>query len=149
MSDVPAHEQTETIHLRRHYTPHHSRRGDPDYPLFEKAKRRLKKLGLWHCIIGNEDCKGYPTLHHSLIEFAYGPSVDLDRINTLLGLHLDATSFKVFIEQPGNLEVLCQQHHLPGQRFAVHDIPHADWTIVRVHKAGLVPVEVWHPTKAA
>ncbi len=142
VGQVPAHDQAETIHLQRHYEPHHARQGDPEWPLFQKAKRRIKKLGLWKCIIDNEDCKGYPTLHHALIEFSYEPEVDLDRLNQLLGMHLDDAAFHRYVVDPGQLEVLCQNHHLPGWRFAAHSIPHADWTIVRVHRAGLVPVEV-------
>lgn len=139
---VPAHDQAQTVHLLRHYEPHHARKGDPNYHLFEEAKARLKAAGKWHCVIGNEDCGGETTLHHSHAEFAYGPSVDVDRLNELLGLHLTDDEFARWIEEPGNLEVLCANHHLPGHRFAIHDIPAADWDIVRVHKKGLVPVEV-------
>lgn len=142
LPDVPAHDQSETIHLRRHYEAHHPRKGDPNYHLFEEAKARIKAAGLWKCAIGNEDCAGEITMHHSHVEFAYGPSVDVNRLNKLLGLHLNDASFARWIEQPGNLEVLCANHHLPGHRFAIHSIPAADWDIVRVHKQGEVPVEV-------
>ena len=141
---TPAHDQSETIHLTRHYEAHHPRKGDPNYHLFEEAKARLKRQGLWKCVIGNEDCKGEITCHHSAIEFAYQNSVDVQRLDKLLGLHLTDASFAKWIEGVGNLEVLCAQHHLPGQRFAIHSIPAADWDIVRAHKVGLVPVEVVH-----
>ena len=142
MTDVPAHDQRQVIHLLRHYEPHHPRQGDPNYHLFEEAKTRLKRQGLWKCIIANEDCGGETTLHHSIVEFAYGPMVDLDRLNALLGLHLDDASFQLFIEEVGNLEVLCANHHLPGNKVPIHDIPAADWDIVRAHKPGMNPVQV-------
>ncbi len=142
--DVPAHDQLETIKLRRHYEAHPARDGDPNYHLFEEAKARLKKQGLWKCVIANEDCGGEITLHHSYVEFAYAPMIDIDRLNALLGLHLDDATFAQWIEQEGDLEVLCANHHLPGHRFAIHDVPYADWTVVRTHKVGLVPVEVVH-----
>lgn len=141
-SIVPAHDSTETIHLRRHYEAHHPREGDPNYHLFEEAKARIKAAGKWHCVIDNEDCGGEVTLHHSHVEFAYANSIDVDKLNELLGLHLTDDEFAQWIEEPGNLEVLCSQHHLPGQRFAIHSIPAADWDIVRAHKDGTVPVEV-------
>lgn len=144
---VPAHDQAETIHLKRHYEAHHTRQGDPEYHLFEAAKKRLKEQGLWKCVIGNADCSGEISLHHSDVEFSYSPSVDLNALNRALGLHLSDADFAKWIEEPGNLEPLCMVHHLPGQRFAVHSIPYADWTIVRTHKVGTVPVEVVHPLK--
>lgn len=142
MTITPAHDQRETINLLRHYEAHHTRKGDPEYPLFEKAKRKIKAQGVWKCAIATADCAGPLSLHHASIEFAYQNEVDLDKINALLGLHLDLDGFRQWVEQPGNLEVLCRDHHLPGQRFAVHSIPHADWTILRVRIDGLVPVEV-------
>lgn len=140
--DVAAHEVHETIHLLRRWSPHHTRKGDPYYPLFEAAKRKIKAAGLWKCAISNADCAGPLTLHHEYVEFADQNSVDVDQLNTLLGLHLQGDEFQKWIESPGNLEVLCTQHHLPGQRFAVHTIPSADWTLVRVHSKGIIPVEV-------
>ncbi len=132
----------QTIHLRRHYEAHHPRSSDPNYRLFEQAKARLKAQGLWKCVIGNADCAGEITLHHSVVEFAYQNSIELPALDKLLGLDLNDDEFAKWIEGVGNLEVLCAQHHLPGQRFAIHDIPAADWDIVRAHKAGTVPVEV-------
>ena len=140
MTDTPAHDQRQVIHLLRHYEPHHPRQGDPYYHLFEQAKARLKRMGLWKCVINNEDCGGETTLHHSHIEFAYGPMVDLQRLNKLLGLHLDDEQYLKFIEEPSNLEVLCRNHHLPGGTVPIHEIPAADWDIVRVHKVGMAPV---------
>ena len=138
--DVPAHDQYETIYFHRHYEAHHQRKGDPYYHLFEEAKARLKKLGLWKCVIATADCNGQIQCHHDLIEFAYQNSIDLDMINKLLGLHLDDEGFRKFIEGPGNLEPLCLAHH--QGRVAIHKIPAADWTTVRVHKDALIPIEV-------
>lgn len=137
---TPAHDQTETIHLLRHYEAHHPRSEDPNYHLFEEAKARMKRLGLWHCVIANSDCSGETQCHHDDIEFAYQNSIDVQALAKLLGLHLDDDSFAKFIEGPGNLEPLCLTHHMG--RLAVHHIPAADWTTVRTRKDGLVPVEV-------
>ncbi len=141
---TPAHDQFQVIHLKRHYESHVVRKDDPYAPLFEQVKERLKRQGLWHCVIDNADCKGIPTLHHDEIEFAYANSTDIPNLNELLGLHLTDEDFAQFIDQPGNLEVLCVNHHLPQGDVPIHLIPAADWTIVRVHKDTTAPVVVLH-----
>lgn len=143
---TPAHTQDQRIHLRRQYEAHIVRADDPYKDLFDQCKARLKAQGLWHCVINNADCKGVPTLHHDEIEFAYANSTDIPKLNKLLGLDLTDEDFSKFIDQPGNLEVLCVNHHLPEGDIPIHLIPSADWTIVRVHKAGTVPVIVVHDT---
>jgi hypothetical protein len=143
--DTPAHDQQETIHLLRHYEAHHPRKGDPYYPLFEKAKRKIKAQGQWKCalaVLESGDCSGPLTLHHAGIEYATQNSIDLAKINALLGLDLDLDGFRQWVEEIGNLEVLCTGHHLQGHPFSVHQIPHADWDAVRTHAAGKIPVQV-------
>jgi hypothetical protein len=146
VADVPAHEASETIHLDRFYPDHAPRAEDPNYHLFEQAKARLKRQGLWKCVVATEDCAGPISLHHSHFEFAYANAIDVDKVNELLGLHLDDASFQEFIEGPGNLEPLCFAHHMG--LLAIHRIPTADWDTVRAHKAGLHPVQVAPPEGA-
>jgi hypothetical protein len=142
--DVPAHEQDETIHLRRQYPTHEIRADDPYKELFEQTRARLKRQGLYRCIINNGDCKGEPTIHHDEVEFAYANSVDIPELDKLLGLTLNDDDFQKFVDEPGNLEVLCVNHHLPQGDVPIHLIPAADWTIIRVHKGATAPVVVVH-----
>ena len=142
---TPAHDQSEVIHLLRHYEAHHTRAGDPYYKYFTATKRKLKAAGLYKCAIAAtepQDCGGILTLHHAGIEYATQNSIDLDKLNQLLGLKMTPEQFKVYVESPGNLEVLCTDHHLQGHPFSVHQIPHGDWEAVRTHAAGMIPVEV-------
>jgi hypothetical protein len=146
---VPAHDQYQTIRLKRHYEEHEARSDDPYKKMFEEVKARLKRQGLWKCVIGNADCAGEMTLHHDEVEFAYANSVDLPDLNLLLGLHLTDEEFQEFIDEPGNLECLCANHHLPSGNVPIHLIPAADWTIVRVHKSTTAPVVVEHGRASA
>ena len=141
MTGTPAHDQRQTISLIRHYPDHEPRADDPNYPLFEQARARLKRQGLLKCVIGDADCDGQIELHHAHVEFAYSHLVDLERLNELLGLHLDDDDeFQKWIESPGNLEPLCKRHHTGV--LGVHLIPSADWDVVRVHKVKTTPVIV-------
>jgi hypothetical protein len=107
MTDVPAHTQTGTIHLLRHYPEHEPRAGDPNYPAFEHVRARLKAQGLLRCAVGNEDCSGGIQLHHSHVEFAYLNAVDVIALDYALGLDLTDQDLAAWIESPGNLEPLC------------------------------------------
>jgi hypothetical protein len=140
VTDVPAHTQTGTIHLLRHYPEHEPRAGDPNYPAFEHVRARLKAQGLLRCAVGNEDCAGGIQLHHSHLEFAYLNAVDVVALDYALGLDLTDDQLAAWCESPGNLEPLCQAHHVGI--LGVHCIPTADWDVVRAHKAGVLPVEV-------
>jgi hypothetical protein len=137
---VTAHTQTTTLHLLRHYPDHEPRADDPNYPAFERVRARLKAQGLLRCAVGNEDCSGGIQLHHSHVEFAYLNAVDVVALDYALGLDLTDEDLAAWIESPGNLEPLCQAHHVGI--LGVHCIPTADWDVVRAHKAGVLPVEV-------
>ena len=137
---VDAHDQRETIHLLRHYPEHQPRSDDPNYLLFEEAKRRIKANGQWHCVISNADCAGQTELHHSHFEFAYLNAIDVGSADKLLGLDLSADDFARWVESPGNLEPLCKAHHTG--MVGIHLIPDADWDTVRAHKTGITPIEV-------
>jgi hypothetical protein len=100
-----------TLHILSHVPEHAPREGDPHYHLFEQAKARIKKQGLWVCAINDDLCGGPLELHHSHVEFSQAGSVDPNRIAVAFGLHFETDEdFQVWIESPGNLEVLC----LPG-----------------------------------
>jgi hypothetical protein len=136
-----AHDQHQRISLIRHYPDHQPRADDPNYHLFDQAKARIKRQGLWRCALDDADCDGQLELHHSHVEFAYANLIDIPRLDQALGLHLtDDTDFQAWIESPGNLEVLCKQHHTGV--LGIHLIPTADWDTVRVHKTGADPIRV-------
>lgn len=65
-------------------------------------------------------------------------SVSVDRLNELLGLHLDANSFQDWIESPGNLEPLCMMHHIGN--IGVHSMPEPLWNVTRVQLSNLPPI---------
>jgi hypothetical protein len=139
VTDTPAHDQHQTIQLLRHYPEHEPRKGDPNYAEFEHVRGRLKAQGLLRCAVGNEDCAGQMQLHHSSVEFAYINAIDVVALDVVLGLDLTDATFVQWVESPGNLEPLCQAHHVGI--LGVHCIPTADWDVVRAHKAGVLPVE--------
>jgi hypothetical protein len=130
-----AHDQTMTLHLLSHVPDHAPREEDPHYHLFEQAKARLKRQGLWKCVINDELCDGDPELHHTYIEFSQINQVDPDKIEKSLGLHFqDDEEFQVWAESPGNLEVLCVAHH--RAHYGIHVIPGPLWEALRFRKKG-------------
>jgi len=130
-----AHDQLMTLHLKQHVEAHEPREDDPHYHLFEQAKARLKKQGLWKCVIDDDLCDGGPELHHSHVEFSEIGSTDPGKVSRALGLHLESDEdFQVWAESPGNLEVLCAAHH--RTRYGIHVLPEPLWQAVRFKKAG-------------
>ena len=130
-----AHDQAMTLHVLSHIPDHAPRDGDPHYHLFEQAKARLKRQGLWKCMIGDDLCAGDPELHHTYIEFSQINEVDPERVEHALGLHFDSDEdFQKWAESPGNLEVLCVQHH--RAHYGIHMIPGPLWEAIRFRKAG-------------
>jgi hypothetical protein len=130
-----AHDQAMTIHLLSHIPDHAPREDDPHYHLFEQAKARLKRQGLWKCIIGDDLCEGDPELHHTFIEFSQINQVDPKKIEKALGLHFENDEeFQVWAESPGNLEVLCVAHH--RAHYGIHVIPGPLWEALRFRKKG-------------
>jgi hypothetical protein len=143
---VKAHDQMLTLHISQHVEDHAPRENDPHYALFEQAKRRLKKAGLWKCIIDDELCGGHPELHHSYVEFSEIESIDPKKVERLLGLHFeDEESFRNWAQSPGNLEVLCTNHH--RSRYGVHVLPEPLWLAVRLKKSGMEAPAHFIPAK--
>jgi hypothetical protein len=135
---TPAHEQALTLHIVASIPEHAPRETDPHYRLFEQAKARLKRQGLWRCVLNDDYCAGGPELHHAHLEFSQIDASDRDKVNQALGLHLDDDDeFQAWAESPGNLEVLCVSHHRTS--FGVHVIPGPLWEPMRFRKAGLEP----------
>lgn len=131
-----AHDQMMTLHLKQHVEEHAPREDDPHYHLFEQAKARLKRQGLWKCVIDDELCDGQPELHHSHVEFSEIGSVDSAKLAKALGLHFaDDEEFQIWAESPGNLEVLCSAHH--RTHYGVHVLPEPLWLAVRFKKDGV------------
>jgi hypothetical protein len=132
------HDQRLTLHLVTHVPEHEPREDDPHYHLFEQVKARMKRQGLWKCVINDDYCGGNVELHHSHIEFSQTNAVDFDRLNKQLGLSIDSDDeFQTWIESPGNLEPLCSVHH--RTHFGVHVIPGPLWEPLRYRKASAKP----------
>lgn len=132
---VAAHEQTETLHILTRVPAHARREDDPHYHLFEQAKARLKRQGLWKCAIDDDLCEGEPELHHTWIEFSQIGEVDPQKVAKALGLHFeDDEAFRVWAESPGNLEVLCRTHHI--SHLGIHVLPGPLWEAVRFRRDG-------------
>lgn len=130
-----AHDQAMTLHVLSHIPDHAPRDGDPHYHLFEQAKARLKRQGLWKCMVGDDLCGGDPELHHTYIEFSQINEVDAEKVEHALGLHFESDEdFQKWAESPGNLEVLCVQHH--RAHYGIHMIPGPLWEAIRFRKAG-------------
>jgi hypothetical protein len=130
-----AHDQAMTLHVLSHIPDHAPRDGDPHYHLFEQAKARLKRQGLWKCMVGDDLCGGDPELHHTYIEFSQINEVDAEKVEHALGLHFESDEdFQKWAESPGNLEVLCVQHH--RAHYGIHMIPGPLWEAIRFRKHG-------------
>lgn len=141
-----AHDQATTLHIVAHVPEHEPRESDPHYHLFEAAKRRLKAQGLWKCVINDDLCGGTPELHHSHVEFSQINAVDSAKVEQGLGLHFENDEdFQKWVESPGNLEVLCTNHH--RTHYGVHVIPSALWEALRWHRAGSPAAAEFVPAK--
>ena len=143
-----AHDQAMTLHVLSHIPEHAPREDDPHYHLFEQAKARLKRQGLWKCIINDDLCDGSPELHHTYIEFSQINEVDPDKVQKALGLHFENDEeFQEWAESPGNLEVLCVAHH--RAHFGIHMMPGPLWEAVRFRKKGTQAAAEFVPASEA
>jgi hypothetical protein len=141
-----AHDQRLTLHIIEHVQAHDPRSTDPHYHLFEQAKTRIKKAGLWRCALNDDYCGGQPELHHVHVPFAQQNASDFHKVNAALGLHIQSDDeFAEWIEQPGNLEVLCVNHH--RTHFGVHVLPAALWEPLRYLRSGIQPGAEFVPAK--
>jgi hypothetical protein len=137
-----------TVHILTHVPEHAPREDDPHYHLFEQAKARLKRQGMWKCIISDDLCEGEPELHHTHVEFSQINQVDEKKIQEALGLHFENDEeFQTWAESPGNLEVLCANHH--RAHYGIHVIPGPLWEALRFHKTGTGPAAEFVPASKA
>ena len=142
------HDQMMTVHILTHVPEHAPREDDPHYHLFEQAKARLKRQKMWKCIIDDDLCEGEPELHHTHVEFSQINQVDEKKIQEALGLHFASDEeFQVWAESPGNLEVLCANHH--RAHYGIHVIPGPLWEALRFHKTGTGPAAEFIPADDA
>ena len=142
-----AHKEQLNLHLAVSTPEHEPRESDPHYHLFNQAKARIKKQGLWKCIINDDLCSGGPELHHSHIEFSQVNNMDQNKIEQAFGVHFEKDEeFQAWIESPGNLEVLCEAHH--RTTFGIHAIPDPLWQAIRFRKNG-TQAAAEHITKEA
>jgi hypothetical protein len=142
------HDQMMTVHILTHVPEHAPRTDDPHYHLFEQAKSRLKRQKMWKCIIDDDLCDGGAELHHTHVEFSQINQVDEAKIQQALGLHFtDDEEFQKWAESPGNLEVLCANHH--RAHYGIHVIPGPLWEALRFHKTGTGPAAEFVPAEAA
>ena len=143
-----AHDQAMTLHVLSHIPDHQPREDDPHYHLFEQAKARLKRQGMWKCMINDDLCNGEPELHHTFIEFSQINEVDPKKIMEALGLHFaNDEEFQTWAESPGNLEVLCVAHH--RAHYGIHMIPGPLWEALRFRKKGTAAAAEFVPASEA
>ena len=129
-----AHKQMMNLHLAVSIPEHEPRESDPHYHLFNQAKAKIKKAGLWKCAINDDLCSGEPELHHSHIEFSQVNNMDPHKVEQAFGVHFTTDEeFQEWIESPGNLEVLCMAHH--RTRYGIHEIPAPLWETFRYRRA--------------
>lgn len=138
--ETPAHNQSQSITLLRHYPAHEPRASDPWYPEFEQVRAKLVAQGLMVCHVKNADCAGDMQLHHKYVEFAYQNAVDPATLDRLLGLSLTGDDLAQWVESEANLVPLCEAHHVGA--VGIHMIPAADWTIIQAAVPGFEPVIV-------
>jgi len=133
-----AHDQNMTLHILAHIPEHDPRESDPNYKYFLQAKKKIKTAGLWKCVINDDLCGGEPELHHTHVEFSQIPNADIKKIEAYFGLNFkDDAEFQQWLESPGNLEVLCTNHH--RTHYGIHTLPHALWETMRFRKNGTLP----------
>lgn len=130
--EVAAHDQRVTVRLVWHIPPH-----GPRGEAFEKAKRRMKALGVDKCMIEGCDTGAPVEYHHSKVEHAWQGGVDIGKFNRVYGLHLTDDEFVAYVQSPGNLEPLCAVHH--RTQLGVHVIPEPGWNLIRVWRDSLPP----------
>lgn len=141
-----AQDQRLTLHIIAHIPAHEPRESDPAYHMFNEAKARIKEAGLWKCILDDTYCGGVPELHHSHVEFSQQNAMDFERVNRALGLHIRSDDeFAAWIEGPGNLEVLCSNHH--RTHFGIHVLPAPLWEPLRYRKADVAAGGEFIPAK--
>jgi hypothetical protein len=141
-----AHTQSETLHILMRVPTHDRREDDPHYHLFEQAKARLKRQGLWKCIVDDDLCGGQVELHHTWLEFSQINEADPAKVAKALGLHFESDEdFQVWAESPGNLEPLCKNHHT--SHFGVHMLPGPLWEAIRFRKSGTEAPAEFVPAK--
>lgn len=129
---TPAHDQKLTVRLVEHI-PAHGPRG----VLFERAKKRMRELGLDRCVMQGCDTGAPIEYHHSIVEHAWQGGVDIQKLNEAYGLHLTDSEFAAWVQSPGNLEVLCVVHH--RTQLGVHALPEPLWNLVRVWRDDMPP----------
>ena len=140
------HDQSETLHILMHVPEHAPREDDPHYHLFEQAKARLKRQNLWTCVFNDDLCGGQLELHHTHVEHSQINAADPEKIQKALGLHFENDEdFQRWAESPGNLEVLCANHH--RTHYGVHVLPAALWEANRWRRAGGPPAAEFVPAR--
>ena len=137
---TPAHDENVDIRFIERWPEHEPRAKDPYYKYFNQAKARMKKLGLYKCNVPSQYHYGQLEAHHVKVEFAHLNDVDVDKFNQAYGLHLDDDAFKKYVEEEGNLEILCVLHHR-GQE-GIHSLPDPEWNLLRIAKDTSSPISV-------
>lgn len=127
------HGRRQTIQLRWQEPPHPGREADPDYRLFERRRRALRRNpAQWRCTVPG--CRrGDLELHH-IVPYALQTGVDLAALNERDGLSVTPATFAAWLHGPRNTRLLCAEHH-----DLVHSVPAAAWEALTVWRADLPP----------
>ena len=135
---IKEHDQKITLNILAHIPEHEPREDDPNYKYFLAAKQRIKKTGMWKCVVSDDLCGGQLELHHTHIEFSQIPNADIHKVEAYFGLNFkNDEEFAIWLESPGNLEVLCTNHH--RTHYGIHSLPHSLWETMRFRKNGTKP----------
>lgn len=135
---IKEHDQKITLNILAHIPEHEPREDDPNYKYFLAAKQRIKKTGMWKCVVSDDLCGGQLELHHTHIEFSQIPNADKAKVEAYFGLNFkNEDEFQQWLESPGNLETLCTNHH--RTHYGIHSLPHALWESLRFRKVGTLP----------
>ena len=141
------HEQASTLHEIAYYPPHGPRRGDPNYRIFNQARKHLIDVLNVGCWIGGATksqiaaglteghrCYGATQLeaHHHIAEFAGLNAIDWQKVAPdFPTLHI--TSDEDFLraaESDGGLLILCSKHHRAPYH-GIHAITEPVWKLDR------------------
>lgn len=143
MSEVAAHDQTESHHYVVHFPPHPARKDDPHYVDFDHYHRKTRPTA--RCYVGERvgfgdcrDAQGHPCpppaangeqpgleLHHAHVEFSLQNGISLTALEKDYPGISDTTCVGEWVESEANFRWLCCFHHRgPG---GAHTASHSDW----------------------
>jgi hypothetical protein len=148
MTDTPAHEQTETLHIDVEYPAHPPRTESPEFSANKRQLVQKLKTPCFSC--GGMDKR---EVHHFLIEWAEADWADWDKVLEKAH-HFDIYGFAGQLgDKPmttpddiRNLMVICATCHR-GAGTGIHLVPFPNWISQVVAKKGITVLKPTGATK--